>query len=178
MNAWVKIALLLTLLSRITAVANGQADTLAPYRRAETVNPNTYRQRVAFVDPLAALPPLTELPIRRDSTARRLRTSLQVDPAMRRLFEMYVAFHANQTAVDGYRIQLYSGTNREAAARVRAEANSYFPDREVFAFYDRPYFKVRIGEFYGRTEADRMLREVRIWYTGAFVVPDRVKPPR
>jgi SPOR domain len=158
MKGPLRYVLLLSLLCHITTRVNAQADTLAPYRRSETVNPNTYRQRVPFVDPLATLPQLTEQPIRRDSTARRLRTSLQVDPAMRRLF--------------------YSGTNREAAGRVRAEATSYFPDREVFAFYDRPYFKVRIGEFYGRTEAERMLREVRIWYTGAFVVPDRVKPPR
>jgi hypothetical protein len=178
MRDGVRTGLLLCLLCQISALVVAQSDTLAPYRRAETVNPDAYRQRIPFVDPLAALPPPADEPVRRDTMPKRLRTSMQVAPSLRRLFEAYVEFHANQSAVDGYRIQLYSGTNREAAARVRTEAASYFPDREVFAFYDRPYFKVRIGEFYGRTEADRMLREVRIWYTGAFVVPDRVKPPR
>lgn len=165
-------------LSLVALGAQAQADTVAPYRRAESTAVQAYRVRVPFVHPLSSLPPPAEAPSRRDTTARRLPVTLQWAPPMRDLAERFVAYHASRTSVEGFRIQVFSGTSREAASRQRAEMSTLFPQRELVFFFDRPYFKVRLGAFYSRLEADQALREVRVWVPGAFVVPDRVPPPR
>lgn len=152
-------------------------DSAVTYRRYETVDAASYRTRVTFVDPLTALPAPPSATPRLDTLPRRVRTTVLVAPALRSLIQRYVEHHASLTVIEGFRIQVFSGTNREAAARARAEAQQYLPTREVVAFFDRPYFKVRVGDFYSRAEADRALREVRIWFSGAFVVPDQVRAP-
>lgn len=172
---WFLCVLVVALLPLTT---RAQADTVAPYRRSEVFNPQPFRQRVPFVDPLAALPPPAEATLRRDTTSRRLQVTSQLSPSLRALHERFIAVHAAMTSVPGFRIQVFSGTSRDAASRQRADMFTLFPHREVVSFFDRPYFKVRVGAFYSRAEADQALREIRIMVPGAFVVPDRVPPPR
>ena len=90
--------------------------------------------------------------------------------------------------VQGFRIQLFSSDNKPAADRVYEDAVRWWSVRsgspeasEAFEFgfqpavvYSRPYYRVRIGAFRSRSEAESALEIIRAQYSEAFIVPDSI----
>lgn len=86
--------------------------------------------------------------------------------------------------VEGFRIQIYSVEDRNVAEGVLSEARVWWEtqrgapgipsDLQPEVAYIQPYYRVRIGAFEFREDADRMLALVRRQYSDAFLVPDLV----
>lgn len=86
--------------------------------------------------------------------------------------------------VEGFRVQIFSSASRPSAENVRAEAVQWWegaqsaagaPDEmEVQVAYLQPYYRVRMGAFATREEAEAALALVRRQYPEAFLVPDLV----
>ncbi|MDX1439923.1 MAG: SPOR domain-containing protein [Rubricoccaceae bacterium] len=86
--------------------------------------------------------------------------------------------------VEGYRIQIFSSEDRNAADLVLREAMAWWRSRganadtdadlEPTIAYIQPYYRVRLGGFEFRQEAEELLEEVRQQYRDAFIVPDLV----
>jgi hypothetical protein len=47
----------------------------------------------------------------------------------------------------GYRLQIYSGSNRNAAYAAQARFNREFPEMRTYISYHEPNFKVKAGDF-------------------------------
>ena len=82
--------------------------------------------------------------------------------------------------VEGFRVQVFTSSSREAAERVRSEAVAWWsrsqPGRSVDALvaYRQPYYRVQLGGYADRADADAALAVVRRQYPEAFIVPDLV----
>ena len=91
----------------------------------------------------------------------------------------------------GYRIQIYSSQDKRAADRQAEQAVSWWRDQlksgqfddlypynpsppPVYQDFRQPYYRVRVGNFASRSEAQRMLRVVERRFPRAFIAPDRV----
>jgi hypothetical protein len=83
---------------------------------------------------------------------------------------------SNQT-IHGYRIQIYFGGVRQKASEVKLEFNSRYPDIQAYITYQQPNFKVRIGDFRSRFEAQKFLKDIDGMFPTSFIVPDDVKLP-
>ncbi|MDR9417493.1 SPOR domain-containing protein [Gracilimonas sp.] len=83
---------------------------------------------------------------------------------------------------EGYRVQIFSGTNVAGAdtmaANFRAWADttivSYQP--ETYVFFRTPYYRVHVGDFHERDRAIKFSNIVKRYFRGAWVVYDRVDP--
>lgn len=86
--------------------------------------------------------------------------------------------------VDGFRVQIFSSASRDAAERVRDEAVTWWEGAqsapnapqtmETAVAYLQPYYRVRMGAFATRAQAEAALALVRQRYPEAFLVPDLV----
>jgi hypothetical protein len=75
----------------------------------------------------------------------------------------------------GFRIQLYSTSDIEAAQEVYTAADSLFTGHWIYVVYEVPFYKVRLGDFSSRPQANRMMAEiVGRGFRDAWVVPDRI----
>jgi hypothetical protein len=89
-----------------------------------------------------------------------------------------------ERVVDGFRIQVFSSDSRDAAESVRAQAEAWWAearsqsgapgDLMPTVAYLQPYYRVRLGGFEFRDEAERALAFVRARFPEAFIVPDQV----
>ena len=77
----------------------------------------------------------------------------------------------------GYRIQIYFGSERAKAQELKTDFNSAFPQTAAYLVYHQPNFKVRVGDFRTRLEAQGFLKKLGDRYSTAFIVNDDVRLP-
>jgi hypothetical protein len=76
----------------------------------------------------------------------------------------------------GYRIEVVSTNNRTQAYDLKSKLLKFFPDQKSYAFFQSPNFKVRLGNFTEKAEADRMKKQVEaVLKKSVFVVRDIVE---
>ena len=74
-------------------------------------------------------------------------------------------------ATSGFRIQIFSSSTRESAENAQMQARTQLSRDDVFIDFESPYFKVRVGNFQTRNNAEISLEEVRKkGYETAFIV--------
>ncbi len=84
------------------------------------------------------------------------------------------SFRKNVNAIDGFTIQVYSGTDSENARKIRGKLISMLPDEKPELFYDEPNFKVKVGSFFTRIEAQKSFSIVREEFPAAIIIPERI----
>ena len=77
--------------------------------------------------------------------------------------------------VQGFRVQIYSTTDIDAAKAKKLEAESYFPSEWFYLQYDPPTYKIRGGNFLQRYEAERFVKlAVERGFGDSWAVPEKV----
>ena len=87
---------------------------------------------------------------------------------------------AGPDTVQGFRIQVFASNSYEDAVAVRNTLNLQLPTQWVYMVYDAPAYKVRVGDYTNRADANLAVDGfIDRGYKGAWVVPDRVlaSPP-
>lgn len=79
------------------------------------------------------------------------------------------------TTVDGFTIQLYSGSNRNRAYQVKSKVYDASDEIKVSVTYDQPNYKVRTGKYYTRLEANPDFELLRKHIPTAILVPSKIK---
>lgn len=76
--------------------------------------------------------------------------------------------------VNGFRVQIFAVADEQVARMAEEESRFEFTAR-VYLVYDPPNYKIRLGDFLTREEADDLRREAyRKGYRDAWVVPEQV----
>jgi hypothetical protein len=110
------------------------------------------------------------------------------DPSIDTLICRYILANENisrnnngQFGMDGFRIQIYSSSNRNAreeSNKARAAFINKFPDIASYQLYAEPgYFKIRAGDFRTKTEATKLFLLVSKEFPDAYLVPDIINFP-
>ncbi|WP_422361356.1 SPOR domain-containing protein [Reichenbachiella sp.] len=77
--------------------------------------------------------------------------------------------------VDGFSIQLYSGNSRDKANQVKVKTYEVLEDQRPRVSYDQPNYKVRVGEYYNRMEANSDFVTLQQHFSRAVLVPVKIK---
>ncbi|MDB5060482.1 MAG: hypothetical protein JWP67_325 [Mucilaginibacter sp.] len=78
----------------------------------------------------------------------------------------------------GYRVQIYSGSNRNLAFNAQAKFNREFPELRTYIVYHEPNFKVRAGDFRSRLEAEKLMQDIKPLFSGMFIISEKINPPK
>jgi hypothetical protein len=80
-----------------------------------------------------------------------------------------------EEVVQGFRIQIFSSSNVDETTLMKNIAVQKFLGDSIYVVYDAPVYKVRVGDFVNRYEANQRLPEfVEKGYRDAWIVPDRI----
>jgi hypothetical protein len=123
----------------------------------------------------------TELMHRSDAGINTGNLNIYQDPRIDTLIGRYVLYNLRLNGLDGYRIQVYNSSDknaREESGKIRAEFMSKFPDIVSYATFDRPsYYKIRAGNYRTRIEGTKYLLMIRRVFPEAILVPDIISFP-
>ena len=69
-----------------------------------------------------------------------------------------------------YRVQVIISKSRAEVNDAKAKLASKYPEMPVFVSFEPPTFKLRVGTFVSRTDAQTFLKEVRKLFPSSFIV--------
>lgn len=90
------------------------------------------------------------------------------------LLERYKNVNVRKNGMDGYRIQLFFESGRmarENAYEVKAKFLSSFQGISAYVDYQAPFFKVRVGDFRTKREAQILYKKLKRQFPDAYIAP-------
>ena len=95
-----------------------------------------------------------------------------------KLLLKHLQINSENESIDGYRIQIHFGGEREKAKTIKTKFLQQFPDVAAYEVYQQPNFKVRVGDFRTRLEAQKFMSEINMYFPSAFIVADEIHLPK
>ena len=96
------------------------------------------------------------------------------------LVSKHIQINQNRKGVDGYRIQIFfdSGNNSKTKAQSIYEGfKAKYPDVRAYLSFKSPNYKVRVGDFRSRLDAQRFLNDINNEYPNAWIIADQINLP-
>jgi len=101
------------------------------------------------------------------------------DPRIVSLVEKHCYFNGKQK-IAGWRVQIFfeSGNNSKSRAyNKKGLFLAMYPDVGVYLMFQSPYYKVRVGDFRSRMDAEGFKQKLIGEFPDAFVVKDEINFP-
>jgi hypothetical protein len=83
-------------------------------------------------------------------------------------------FNVTRKFIDGFTIQIYSGQNREEAMNTKKKMMADASDLIAELEYNQPKFRVRVGSYYSRLEAQKDLVRLKRSFSNAILLPEKI----
>jgi cupin superfamily acireductone dioxygenase involved in methionine salvage len=78
--------------------------------------------------------------------------------------------------VQGYRILVVNTNDRNKASDAKTKMYQEFPELRTYLEWKAPFYKLKVGDFKTREEADEYLEDIkRVFPTGVYVVRDIIE---
>lgn len=160
--------------SRSDADYNGYSEDLSSVRPVyKTPVPTTPVSRpVAPVTTLPATPTASNRnePRRVSGPAEALHVNRRLDSVL----DTIASQNRSIRYAPGYRVQVYVGNQRQEVESVKLLIYQNFPELSAYLSYSQPTYKLKVGDFMRRLDAERYYSSIRQLLASAQLRPDKV----
>ena len=119
--------------------------------------------------------------IAQEAASVQKKTEIVQDPRIDQLVSKHIKVNQELVTMDGFRIQLFSdsGNNSKTRAQVlQEELLVKYPEMGVYLTFKSPNYKIRLGDFRTKLDAQRILNQIAVDYPNAFIVSDQINLPK
>lgn len=99
-------------------------------------------------------------------------TQLKVKQLIEKRAEYY---RLTNGELDGYRIKIHFGGDRENARLVKTKFAAKFTEYNTYDEYQQPNFVVLVGDFKSKLEAFESLKKIQVEFPNSFIVKGKIK---
>ena len=92
----------------------------------------------------------------------------------RRLELKREAAGSTRVTAEGFRVQIFSGSDRDKTYQEQARFKSMYPAINTYISYTQPNYKIRVGDFRTRLEAEKFMNQIRKVYPTLFIFQERI----
>ncbi|MEI7980705.1 MAG: SPOR domain-containing protein [Bacteroidota bacterium] len=110
-----------------------------------------------------------------------LRGNVMEDPRVEILIRKHIQIYQTLKTIDGFRIQLFSDSGNNSKMNAQAVYDEFIlkhPRIGAYLTFKSPNYKVRIGDFRTKLDAQRFLNELATDYPNAFIVAESINLPQ
>jgi hypothetical protein len=164
--------------------------TVSSGRGSTTVDYNSYNEDLSSVRPVYNSVPPTPPAGNRPTVPASAPATTPRKPDIRKATAPIEALHINRKLdmvldtlatenrsiryAPGYRIQVYVGTQRQQVEDAKLLITQSFPELNPYLSYNQPTYKLKVGDFMRRLDAERYYSVIRRLITSAQLQPDKV----
>lgn len=103
--------------------------------------------------------------------------NVNVDPQIDRLSEQYRSLNSESEFFEGFRVQIISSDDRRKVDNTKYSFGREYPQYKLISRFSNPYYKLQIGAFATKLEAERIRHIIRDDYPRAYVIKDKEIDP-
>ncbi|HEY1025023.1 MAG TPA: SPOR domain-containing protein [Sphingobacteriaceae bacterium] len=82
--------------------------------------------------------------------------------------------HGALITTQGFRVQIFSGADRSEAYEAQSRFKARYPLMGSYISYIQPNYKIRVGDFRTRMEAEKFMNELRPHYPSLFIISEQI----
>ncbi|WP_276497787.1 sporulation protein [Pontibacter litorisediminis] len=90
------------------------------------------------------------------------------------LMDTVASVNKNIKYAQGYRILAYNGSQRQTVMDLRKAIISRVPEVQDYLTYQQPNFRLMVGDFFSRVEAQQVLNQISDLIPNAQIVQDKI----
>ena len=94
--------------------------------------------------------------------------------SVKELIEQKIAHNKERNSYPGYKIQIYYGSEKECY-EIKDEFTSLFPKIPTSIIFSTPQWKLQVGEYRTRLEADKSIQAIKKEYPSAIVLATEIE---
>lgn len=143
--------------TRSSASSSYQEDLSAQRPTVDDIRQDSISQDVVAMDDQTMMQPTNHINVFLDS----ILDSIAISDQKQRFYQ-------------GYTILLYTGSSREEATMARGKTVAMELDLEPELVYNQPNYKVKVGKFLTRLEAQSLFTQLKKEFDNAIVAPERI----
>lgn len=102
----------------------------------------------------------------------KVRTNSAID----RIVDGKIAYNKNLKTVKGFKIQLFYGSEK-GAYETKEKFEKLFPEIPAKLSFSTPDWKIQVGNYYNRLQADQQISEIKNDFPGAIIVATEIDLP-
>jgi hypothetical protein len=108
-------------------------------------------------------------------------TLIVQDSRVDTLVKLHIEANDFNPAIEGWRIQIFfeaGNYSKSQAIEAKSTFVNKYSDVSAYLIFQEPYYKVRIGDYRTKMEAEAFLKKISGSYPNAFVVKDEINYPK
>ncbi|WP_187264191.1 sporulation protein [Pontibacter beigongshangensis] len=90
------------------------------------------------------------------------------------LMDTVASVNRNVKYAQGFRILAYNGSERQTVMDLRKAIIARVPEEKDYLTYQQPNFRLKIGDYFSRIEAQQVLNRIRDLLPNAQIVTDQI----
>jgi hypothetical protein len=113
------------------------------------------------------------------SAQERGKVIVTKDPQIDSLIAKRLALSKNvksgsNISVSGFRVQVFSGLQRQDAYNEQAKFKVRYPTYSTYISYVQPNYRLRVGDFRTKLEAEKFMNELKKFYSSMFIFSEMI----
>ena len=90
----------------------------------------------------------------------------------------YTSNNSKALVLYGYRVQVFFGSDRKGAYSLQAKFKDLYPEFDSYITYTQPNYRVKVGDFRTRSEAEKLMSQLRPSFPTLFIFNEKINPPK
>ena len=112
------------------------------------------------------------------SNAQKTRLTVSNDAYLDTAIQKNIDKNRIANVIDGYRIQLFSGAERNNANALKIKFLKLYPETPAYLIYQQPYFKLRVGDYRTKIETQQIFYKLQDDFGQVIIIPDKINLPK
>ncbi len=106
--------------------------------------------------------------------------NIYAGPGIDSLVQLHIAYNQSYPMIPGYRIQIFMESGNQAltdSEEVQQKFLEKYKNIPAYITFSAPYYRVRVGDFRTRLNAENFLHQINYKYPNAWVIKDEINLP-
>lgn len=168
-----QIVLLVAFIGFVNASCARRVAT-APYAGS---GPSVYDEDLSLVRPRYKEVVTPDPSVRKPAEIKRVVSdrALHVNHDLDAVLDTIAVNNRSIRYANGYRIQIYVGNERRDADAAKLFTYQSFPEILPYVSFSQPTYRVKVGDFMNRIDAERYLQQFKQQFTAAIIQAERIE---